>query len=227
MFATSARLLSLSAATMLLAVSSTHVLAQKKYDTGASDTEIKLGNIVPYSGPARPTARWAARRQGLFQDDQRSGRHQRPQDQLHYARTDAYSPPKAVEQTRKLVEADEVLFIVFGGSARRPILAIQKYRNAKRVPQLFLATGATKCNDPKNFPGPWATPSYQSEGRIYAKYLLKEKAGAKIGVLYQNDDFGKDYLNELKDGLGDKASSIVIEESCELTEPTVDSASSG
>jgi ABC-type branched-subunit amino acid transport system substrate-binding protein len=136
---------------------------------------------------------------------------------------DAYSPPKAVEQTRKLVESDEVLFM-FSPLGTPSNTAIQKYLNAKKVPHLFLASGATKWNDPKRFP--WTMgwlPSYQSEGRIYAKYLLKEKPGAKIAVLYQGDDFGKDYLKGLKDGLGTKASQIVIEDSYELTEPTVDS----
>jgi ABC-type branched-subunit amino acid transport system substrate-binding protein len=136
---------------------------------------------------------------------------------------DAYSPPKAVEQTRKLVESDEVL-AVFGALGTPSNTAIQKYLNAKKVPQLFLATGATKWNDPKGFP--WTMgwlPSYQSEGRIYAKYLLKEKPDAKIAVFYQNDDFGKDYLKGLQDGLGAKKTMIVAEESYELSEPSVDS----
>ncbi|WP_441230418.1 ABC transporter substrate-binding protein [Tardiphaga sp. 215_C5_N2_1] len=222
MSATSARLLSLSAATVLLVVSSTHVLAQKKYDTGASDTEIKLGNIVPYSGPASAYGAVGKAQAGYFKmiNDQ-GGINGRKINYISY--DDAYSPPKAVEQTRKLVESDEVL-LMFSALGTPSNTAIQKYLNAKKVPQLFLATGATKWADPKNFP--WTMgwlPSYQSEGRIYAKYLLKEKAGAKIGVLYQNDDFGKDYLKGVRDGLGDKASSIVIEESYELTEPTVDS----
>lgn len=222
MSATSARLLSLSAAAMLLAVSSTHVLAQKKYDTGASDTEIKLGNIVPYSGPASAYGAVGKAQAGYFKMiNDKGGINGRMINYISY--DDAYSPPKAVEQTRKLVESDEVL-LMFSALGTPSNTAIQKYLNAKKVPQLFLATGATKWADPKNFP--WTMgwlPSYQSEGRIYAKYLLKEKAGAKIGVLYQNDDFGKDYLKGVKDGLGNKASSIVIEESYELTEPTVDS----
>ena len=136
---------------------------------------------------------------------------------------DGYSPPKAVEQARKLVESDEVL-LIFNPLGTPSNSAIQKYMNAKKVPQLFVATGATKWNDPKNFP--WTMgwqPSYQSEARIYAKYILKKKPDAKIAVLYQNDDFGKDYLKGLKDGLGDKASMIVAEESYETTEPTIDS----
>jgi branched-chain amino acid transport system substrate-binding protein len=136
---------------------------------------------------------------------------------------DGYSPPKAVEQVRKLVESDEVLF-VFNPLGTPSNTAIQKYLNAKKVPQLFVATGATKWNDPKDFP--WTMgwqPSYQSEARIYAKYLMKEKPDGKIAVFYQNDDFGKDYLKGLKDGLGPKASMIIAEESYETTEPTIDS----
>jgi len=136
---------------------------------------------------------------------------------------DAYSPPKTVEQARKLVESDEVL-LVFNSLGTPPNSAIQKYMNSKKVPQLFVATGATKWNDPKDFP--WTMgwqPNYQSETQIYAKYLLKEKPGAKIAVLYQNDDYGKDYLKGLKDGLGAKAASmIVVEESYETSEPTID-----
>ena len=136
---------------------------------------------------------------------------------------DAYSPPKAVEQVRKLVESDEVL-LVFNSLGTPSNSAIQKYMNSKKVPQLFVATGATKWNEPKKFP--WTMgwqPSYQSEARIYAKYLLKETPGAKIAVFFQNDDFGKDYLKGLKEGLGDKSSNIVAEESYEVSEPSIDS----
>ena len=197
-------------------------MAQKKYDTGATDTEIKIGNIIPYSGPASAYGVVGKAMEGYFNkvnDD--GGINGRKINFISY--DDAYSPPKAVEQTRKLVESDEVL-LVFGALGTPSNSAIQKYMNAKKTPQLFLATGATKWNDPKAFP--WTMgwlPSYQSEGRIYAKYLLKEKPGAKIAVLYQNDDFGKDYLKGLQDGLGDKKSNIVAEESYELSEPTVDS----
>ena len=197
-------------------------MAQKKYDTGATDTEIKIGNIIPYSGPASAYGVVGKAMEGYFKkvnDD--GGINGRKINFISY--DDAYSPPKAVEQTRKLVESDEVL-LVFGALGTPSNSAIQKYMNAKKTPQLFLATGATKWNDPKAFP--WTMgwlPSYQSEGRIYAKYLLKEKPGAKIAVLYQNDDFGKDYLKGLQDGLGDKKSTIVAEESYELSEPTVDS----
>ena len=197
-------------------------MAQKKYDTGATDTEIKIGNIIPYSGPASAYGVVGKAMEGYFKkvnDD--GGINGRKINFISY--DDAYSPPKAVEQTRKLVESDEVL-LVFGALGTPSNSAIQKYMNAKKTPQLFLATGATKWNDPKAFP--WTMgwlPSYQSEGRIYAKYLLKEKPGAKIAVLYQNDDFDKDYLKGLQDGLGDKKSNIVAEESYELSEPTVDS----
>ncbi|UGV27870.1 branched-chain amino acid ABC transporter substrate-binding protein [Rhodopseudomonas boonkerdii] len=222
MSATTARLVTLSAAAMLFAASASPSLAQKKYDTGASDTEIKLGNIVPYSGPASAYGAVGKAQAAYFKmiNDQ-GGINGRKINYISY--DDAYSPPKAVEQTRKLVESDEVL-LIFSALGTPSNTAIQKYLNAKKVPQLFLATGATKWNDPKNFP--WTMgylPSYQSEGRIYAQYLLKEKPGAKVGVLYQNDDFGKDYLKGLKDGFGDKASAVVIEDSYELTEPTVDS----
>jgi branched-chain amino acid transport system substrate-binding protein len=137
---------------------------------------------------------------------------------------DGYSPPKAVEQVRKLVESDEVL-VVFNPLGTPSNTAIQKYLNSKKVPQLFVATGATKWNDAKNFP--WTIgwqPSYQSEAQIYAKWLMKEKPDAKIAILYQNDDFGKDYLKGTKDGFGAKASSsIILEESYEVSEPTIDS----
>jgi len=197
-------------------------IAQKKYDTGATDTEIKIGNIIPYSGPASAYGVVGKAMEGYFKKvNDEGGINGRKVNFISY--DDAYSPPKAVEQTRKLVESDEVL-LVFGALGTPSNSAIQKYMNAKKTPQLFLATGATKWNDPKAFP--WTMgwlPSYQSEGRIYAKYLLKEKPDAKIAVLYQNDDFGKDYLKGIQDGLGAKKSMIVIEESYELSEPTIDS----
>ncbi|MBB5050714.1 ABC-type branched-subunit amino acid transport system substrate-binding protein [Afipia massiliensis] len=197
-------------------------MAQKKYDTGATDTEIKIGNIIPYSGPASAYGVVGKAMEGYFKKiNEEGGINGRKVNFISY--DDAYSPPKAVEQTRKLVESDEVL-LVFGALGTPSNSAIQKYMNAKKTPHLFLATGATKWNDPKAFP--WTMgwlPSYQSEGRIYAKYLLKEKPDAKIAVLYQNDDFGKDYLKGIQDGLGAKKSMIVAEESYELSEPTIDS----
>ncbi|MGJ4901492.1 ABC transporter substrate-binding protein [Bradyrhizobium sp. HKCCYLRH2060] len=209
-------------ATAVIALTSGAALAQKKYDTGASDTEIKIGNIMPYSGPASAYGVIGKTEEAYFKKiNAEGGINGRKINFVSY--DDAYSPPKAVEQVRKLVESDEVLF-VFNPLGTPSNSAIQKYLNGKKIPQLFVATGATKWNDPKNFP--WTMgwqPSYQSEGRIYAKYLLKDKPGAKVGVLFQNDDFGKDYLKGLKDGLGDKAASmIVMEESYETSEPSID-----
>jgi branched-chain amino acid transport system substrate-binding protein len=209
------------AALAALAVSSGGALAQKKYDTGATDTEIKIGNIMPYSGPASAYGVIGKTEAAYFKKiNDAGGINGRKINFISY--DDGYSPPKTVEQARKLVESDEVLF-VFNSLGTPPNSAIQKYMNAKKVPQLFVATGATKWNDPKDFP--WTMgwqPSYQSEARIYAKYILKEKPNAKIAVLYQNDDYGKDYLKGLKDGLGAKASMIIAEESFETSEPTID-----
>jgi branched-chain amino acid transport system substrate-binding protein len=207
----------------LLAASSSGVLAQKKYDPGASDTEIKIGNIMPYSGPASAYGVIGKTEEAYFRKiNAEGGINGRKINFISY--DDAYSPPKTVEQVRKLVESDEVL-LVFNPLGTPPNTAIQKYLNSKKVPQLFVATGATKWNDPKSFP--WTMgwqPNYQSETQIYAKYILKEKPNAKIGILYQNDDYGKDYLKGFKDGLGAKAASmIVLEESYEVSEPTIDS----
>jgi branched-chain amino acid transport system substrate-binding protein len=206
----------------VLAGSSSGALAQKKYDTGATDTEIKIGNIMPYSGPASAYGVIGKTEAAYFKKiNDAGGINGRKINFISY--DDGYSPPKTVEQARKLVESDEVLFI-FNSLGTPPNSAIQKYMNSKKVPQLFVATGATKWNDPKDFP--WTMgwqPNYQSESQIYAKYLLKQKPDAKIAVLYQNDDYGKDYLKGLKDGLGAKAASMIIaEESFETTEPTVD-----
>src|SRR5947207_6217944 len=211
-----------SAAFVVLAASSSGALAQKKYDTGATDTEIKIGNIMPYSGPASAYGVIGKTEAAYFKKiNAEGGINGRKINFISY--DDGYSPPKTVEQARKLVESDEVLFI-FNSLGTPSNSAIQKYLNAKKVPQLFVATGATKWNDPKDFP--WTMgwqPSYQSESHIYAKYLLKEKPDAKIAVLYQNDDYGKDYLKGLKDGLGAKAGSMIVaEESYETTEPTID-----
>ncbi|UPJ50701.1 ABC transporter substrate-binding protein [Bradyrhizobium sp. 200] len=197
-------------------------LAQKKYDTGATDTEIRIGHIVPYSGPASAYGVIGRTEEAYFKMvNENGGINGRKIKFVSY--DDAYSPPKAVEQVRKLVESDEVL-VVFNPLGTPSNTAIQKYLNAKKVPQLFVATGATKWNDPKHFP--WTIgwqPSYQSEALIYAKFLMKEKPDAKVAVFYQNDDFGKDYVKGLKDGFGAKASMIVAEESYEISEPTIDS----
>jgi branched-chain amino acid transport system substrate-binding protein len=217
------RLGAFSAAIAVLAATSSGALAQKKYDTGATDTEIKIGNIMPYSGPASAYGVIGKTEEAYFKKiNAEGGINGRKITFISY--DDNYSPPKTVEQARKLVESDEVLFI-FNPLGTPPNSTIQKYMNSKKVPQLFVATGATKWNDPKEFP--WTMgwqPNYQSETQIYAKYILKNHPNAKIAVLYQNDDYGKDYLKGLKDGLGAKAASlIVMEESYEVSEPTVDS----
>src|SRR6201747_617830 len=208
----------------LLAVAVTSAAnAQKKYDPGATDTEIKIGNIMPYSGPASAYATIGKTEAAYFNKiNAEGGINGRKINFVTY--DDGYSPPKTVEQARKLVESDEVL-LVFNPLGTPPNSAIQKYLNNKKVPQLFVATGATKWNDPKEFP--WTMgwqPNYQSETVIYAKYILKNKPDAKIAVLYQNDDYGKDYLKGLKDGLGAKAATMIVaEESYEVSEPTIDS----
>jgi branched-chain amino acid transport system substrate-binding protein len=210
-------------ATAITTFTSGAALAEKKYDTGATDTEIKIGNIMPYSGPASAYGIIGKTEEAYFKmiNDQ-GGINGRKVNFITY--DDGYSPPKAVEQVRKLVESDEVL-AVFNPLGTPSNTAIQKYLNAKKIPQLFVATGATKWNDPKNFP--WTIgwqPSYQSEAHIYAKWLMKEKPDAKIAILYQNDDFGKDYLKGTKDGLGAKAASMItVEESYEISEPSIDS----
>src|SRR5437763_7116008 len=216
--------LGLLSATLTIALAWAPAFAQKgKYDTGATDTEIKIGNIMPYSGPASAYGVIGKTEQAYFNKiNAAGGINGRKINFISY--DDAYSPPKTVEQARKLVESDEVLFI-FNSLGTPPNSAIQKYMNSKKVPQLFVATGATKWNDPKDFP--WTMgwqPNYQSESQIYAKYILKNKPDAKIAVLYQNDDYGKDYLKGFKDGLGAKAASmIIVEESYEVTQPTIDS----
>jgi len=212
----------LSTALAVIAASSSGALAQKKYDTGASDTEIKIGNIMPYSGPASAYGVIGKTEEAYFKKiNAEGGINGRKINFISY--DDGYSPPKTVEQARKLVESDEVL-LIFNSLGTPPNSAIQKYMNSKKVPQLFVSTGATKWNDPKDFP--WTMgwqPNYQSETQIYAKYILKNHPNAKIGVLYQNDDYGKDYLKGLKDGLGSKVSMIALEESYEISEPTIDS----
>src|SRR5437764_1830119 len=219
---TTRRLAIASAAFVVFAASGGSALAQKKYDTGATDTEIKIGNIMPYSGPASAYGVIGKTEAAYFKKiNDAGGINGRKINFISY--DDGYSPPKTVEQARKLVESDEVL-LIFNSLGTPSNSAIHKYMNAKKVPQLFVATGATKWNDPKDFP--WTMgwqPNYQSETQIYAKYLLKNNPDAKIAVLYQNDDYGKDYLKGLKDGLGPKAATMIVaEESFETSEPTVD-----
>jgi branched-chain amino acid transport system substrate-binding protein len=198
-------------------------IAQKQYSPGASDTEIKIGNTVPYSGPASAYGTAGRTEAAYFRmiNDQ-GGINGRKITFISL--DDGYSPPKAVEQVRRLVEQDEVL-LVFNSVGTPSNTAIQQYMNAKKVPQLFVGSGATKWGDPEHFP--WTMglqPSYQTEAKIYVKYLLKTKPDAKIGILYQNDDYGKDYLKGIKDGLGDKAAKMIVSEvSYEVTDPTVDS----
>ena len=198
-------------------------MRRKKYDPGATDTEIKIGQTVPFSGPASAYATIGKAQAAYFNMiNEQGGVNGRKINLIQY--DDAYSPPKAVEQVRKLVEGDEVLltFQIIGTPSNA---AVQKYLNAKKVPQLFAATGASKFTDPKNFP--WTlgfNPNYFVEGRIYGQYILKQYPNAKVGVLYQNDDLGRDYLNGIKSGLGDKAATMVVAEaSYEITDPTIDS----
>jgi ABC-type branched-subunit amino acid transport system substrate-binding protein len=208
-------------ASMLLAAAPAH--AQKAYGPGVSDTEIKLGQSTPLSGPASAFGAGAGRAVVAYFDllNEQGGINGR---KINFTQLDnAYSAPKAVEQSRKLVEDTGVLAEV-GTIGTAPNVAIQKYLNSKQVPQLFITAGGRRFNDPKNFP--WTVPLYpdfETEGRVVAKYLLKNKPDAKIGVLYQNDDYGKDYLRGLRAGLGEKASQIVLEASYELTDPTIDS----
>src|SRR4051812_15797587 len=217
------RLGAFSAALAMLAAASTGALAQKKYDVGATDTEIKIGNIMPYSGPASAYATIGKTEDAYFKKiNAEGGINGRKINFISY--DDGYNPAKTVEQARKLVEADEVL-LVFNPLGTPGNSAIQKYMNVKKVPQIFVSSGAAKWNDPKNFP--WTIgwqPSYQVEARIYAAYILKNYPGKTIGILYQNDDFGKDYVVGLREGLGDQANKlIVVETSYETTSPTVDS----
>ncbi len=212
----------LATTTFAVALSASSAYAQKKYDTGATDTEIKIGQTVPFSGPASAYSSIGKTQAAYFKMlNEQGGINGRQINLIQY--DDAYSPPKAVEQVRKLVESDEVLF-TFQIVGTPSNAAVQKYLNAKKVPQLFAATGASKFTDPKNFP--WTlgfNPNYQTEGRIYGQYILKNYPAAKIGILYQNDDLGRDYLTGIKAGLGDKAASMIVAEaSYEVTDPTID-----
>jgi len=208
------------AALVILATSAAE--AQKKYDLGASDAEIKIGNIMPYSGPASAYAAVGKAEAAYFNKiNLEGGINGRKITFISY--DDAYSPPKAVEQTRKLVESDEVL-LIFGALGTPSNTATQKYLNLRKIPQLFVASGASKFGDPLNFR--WTMgfgPTYKSEGRVYAKYILEKFPSSKIAVLWQNDDSAKDGFSGLRDGLGTKASMIVTDKSYEITDPTVDS----
>jgi len=210
------------AATMGIAAAvASPAAAQKKYDPGASDREIKIGNTTPYSGPVSAYGEVGKTYAAYFNKiNAESGINGRRINFISY--DDAFSPPKTVEQTRKLVESDEVL-LIFGGVGTASNTAIQKYMNAKKVPQLFVNSGATRWNDPQHFP--WTMlwyPSYQSEGHVYAEYLLRNHPQGRIGIVYQNDDYGKDLVKGLKDGLHGKVR-IVAEMPYEVSDPTVDS----
>jgi len=198
-------------------------LAQKKYDPGADDKEIKIGAIHPYSGPASAYGTIGKAIGAYFEKINAEG-GVNGRKIKYIALDDGYNPAKTVEMARKLVEEDEAL-VVFNPLGTPSNTAIQRYLNQKKVPQLFVATGATKWGDPKNFP--WTMgwqPTYQAEGRIYAAHVLETKPNAKIAVLYQNDDYGKDYLKGFEDGLGDKARTMIVAKvTYEVTDPTVDS----
>ena len=204
-----------------VAATATAANAQKKYDVGASDTEIKIGNIMPYSGPASAYGVIGKTQAAYFKKiNEEGGINGRKINFISY--DDAFSPPKAVEQARKLVESDEVL-LIFQSLGTQSNSAIQKYMNAKKVPQLFVATGATKWGDPQNFP--WTMgwqPNYQSEGRIYAAYILKNYPNGKIAALWQNDDAGKDQMKGCATAF-EKAGMIVADKSYEVSDPTIDS----
>ena len=211
------------AAVLALSLAATTVFAQKKYDPGATDTEIKVGQTMPYSGPASAYGTIGRSEAAYFKmiNDQ-GGINGR---KINYITLDdGYSPPKAVEMARRLVEQDQVL-LMFNMLGTPTNTAVHRYMNAKKVPHIFVSSGATKWNDPKNFP--WTMgwqPSYQAETRIYAAHILKNSPNAKIAVLYQNDDYGKDYLKGLEDGLGDKAKTMIVSKvTYEVTDPTIDS----
>ena len=198
-------------------------IAEKRYGPGVSDTEIRIGNTNPYSGPASVYSTIGKGLNAYFNKiNAEGGVNGRRVNFISL--DDGYSPPKTKEQFRRLVEKEKVLFI-FQSLGTPTNSAVHRYVNRKKVPQLFVASGATKWGQPEKFP--WTMgwqPNYQAEGRAYAKYLLQNKPNAKIAVLYQNDDYGKDYLHGFKDGLGDKAKRMIVaSESYEVTDPTVDS----
>jgi branched-chain amino acid transport system substrate-binding protein len=215
------RCIAAAIAVVLFCISS-QVFAQKKYGPGVSDAEIKIGNIMPYSGPVSAFSIVGRTEQAYFDKiNAEGGINGRMVKFISY--DDAFSPPKAVEQARRLVESDEVL-LLFNSMGTPSNAAIQKYMNIKKVPQLFASTGASRFGDHKNFP--WTIgwlPHFAGEGRIYGKYILNSKPDAKIGILYQNDDYGRDMLNGLKQSLGDKAASMIVaEEPYEVGLPTID-----
>src|ERR1700736_1476258 len=215
-------LIALGAFAAAAAMTATAANAQKKYDPGASDAEIRIGNIMPYSGPASSYGVIGKTEAAYFNKiNAEGGINGRKINFVTY--DDGYSPPKAIEQARKLVESDEVL-LIFQSLGTPSNSAIQKYMNSRKVPQLFVGSGATKFGDPKNFP--WTMgwqPTYQSEGRVMARYILEKHPNSKIAVFWQNDDAGKDQVKGLRDGLGEKAKMIIADASYEVSDPTIDS----
>ena len=209
-------------AALALVCATAPALAQKKYDPGADDKEIRIGAIHPYSGPASAYGT-IGKAVGAYFDKVNAEGGVNGRKIKYIPLDDGYNPAKTVEQARKLVEEEEAL-VVFNPLGTSSNTAIQKYMNSKKVPHLFVATGATKWGDPKNFP--WTMgwqPTYQAEGMIFAKHILDTKPNAKIGVLMQNDDYGKDYFKGFEDGLGDKKNLIVSKVTFEVTDPTIDS----
>src|SRR6201987_1315929 len=208
-------------AALLLAVAPAK--AQKQYDPGASDTEIKIGTTTPFSGPASAYSAGAMSIAAYFaMINEQGGVNGR---KINYiSLDDAYSPPKTVEQIRRLIESEEVLFLV-NPVGTAPNMAVLKYINQKKVPHLFVGSGATIFNDPEHFPWTMSwTPHYASEGEIYARYILSTQPDAKIGILAQNDDLGRDYIIGFKRGLGDKAASMIVsQQAYNTSDPTVDS----
>src|SRR3979490_394679 len=210
-------------AALALAMVRPPAVAQKPYGPGATDTEIKIGTTTPYSGPASAYSAGAVSATAYFtMINERDGVNGR---KINFISLDAaYSPPKAVEQIRRLIESDEVLFLVNPvGTATN--MAVVKYINQQKVPHLFIGTGATVFNDPEHYPWTMSwTPHYASEGEIYARYILSVKPGAKIGILSQNDDLGRDYLLGFKRGLGDRASAMIVSsQTYNTSDPTIDS----
>ncbi len=201
----------------------THSYGQKAIFPGVTETEIRIGNTAPYSGPGSAYSAIAKTEEAYFTKiNEEGGINGRKIKFISY--DDSYSPPKTVEQTRKLVEGDEVL-LVFQTLGTPPNSAIQKYMNLNKIPQLFVSSGAAKFSDPRNFP--WTmgwNPTLENEGRIYGRYILDKYPNAKIGVLYQNDDYGREMLKGLRDGLGDQATAIIVAQmSYETADPTIES----
>jgi len=217
------RIFAIKVALISTALSVGSAFGQNKYDPGANDKEIKIGHINPYSGPASAYGTIGKSIAAWFEKVNAEGGINGRKIKF-ISLDDGYSPPKTVEQARKLVEQEEVLAL-FQPLGTPPNSAIHKYMNQRKVPQLFVATGATKWGDPKNFP--WTMgwqPNYQSEAKIYAEHILETSPNAKIAVLYQNDDYGKDYLKGFEDGLGARAKSMIVsKQSYEVTDPTIDS----